>query len=480
MGSPAGRSSRGPGRIRVHSGAELRYPSTPMGHPRGVQQGVLTVVAQIADGRLAELDHSLRELETALDLPRGAPLVDFRSLDTVHFARFAVLPPDSFGRQHLLFSTAYDGPRALHLAELVKRVRPGLCAVFEHCTGFPSEARTSPATFLAYLAERDVPYGAMHVGYVGRTVKDIRDEAALRDFLGGVLDSRGAQHWEGRSARAVRGELIRQVAESPLAPLLQPRAATIAMGTVEGWWKNPLVVGLGVLGLFGAGLAAFLVNPLVGAGYVIAVTGGAAAIVFRLRHLERTEPAKMDSDVEQGLHHAEDEDFEIRNQITHIVDVKPTAFRLALLKFVLLIVNVRARIEFFKGDLDGIETIHCAHWAIIEPDGKGAWPRLLFVSNYDGSWERYLGDFIEEAGGGMTSVWSNTKNYPRACFLLWGGAAHERAFKAWTRERQVETQVWYAAWPDVSIRNVAANSQLRDGLRGGMAEEEARRWLTLL
>jgi hypothetical protein len=80
----------------------------------------------------------------------------------------------------------------------------------------------------------------------------------------------------------------------------------------------------------------------------------------------------------------------------------------------------------------------------------------------------------------MTSVWSNTVSYPRATFLLWDGATNERVFKAWTREKQIRTRVWYAANPDISSRNLNDNSRLRDGLRGFMTEEEAHQWLRLL
>jgi hypothetical protein len=159
-----------------------------------------------------------------------------------------------------------------------------------------------------------------------------------------------------------------------------------------------------------------------------------------------------------------------------VVDVKKGMFRHVLLRLVLAAVELRARFQFYSGDLGGIETIHCAHWLILE----GETPRLLFFSNYDGSWERYLGDFIEEAGGGMTSVWSNTVEFPRSRFLLLDGATNERVFKAWTREKQVKTDVWYRAAPDISVRNLNDNSRLRDGLSGALTETEAREWLRLL
>jgi hypothetical protein len=89
-------------------------------------------------------------------------------------------------------------------------------------------------------------------------------------------------------------------------------------------------------------MAAFAVNTLVGAGNVRGVVGGLVTIDVHLRHLEETEPAKVDSDVDDGLGHAEDEDYGIRNQLTHIVDVKPSRFRLTLLKAVLFAVEIRA------------------------------------------------------------------------------------------------------------------------------------------
>jgi hypothetical protein len=246
---------------------------------------------------------------------------------------------------------------------------------------------------------------------------------------------------------------------------------------VEGFW--PSVAGAGLLAtvLVGGGALSFAIGGPYGIGFYVAGIGAAAAVLYgTLRTHEDTEPSKTSTDVEQGLDHADDEDFIIRNQLTHLVEVKPGWFRRSLLRAVLWAIELRARVEFYKGDLAGIETIHCAYWTVLD----GARPRLLFFSNYDGSWERYLGDFIEEAGAGMTAVWSNTVEFPRTKNLVSEGVHNERVFKAWTREKQVRTAVWYPAKPDISIRNVNDNSKLRDGLRGSMTEDQARAWLGLL
>jgi hypothetical protein len=436
-----------------------------------VVQGVLTVVAEIVPERVEALEKLLAALDASLDGDGGPPLVDFRVVDSVHFARFVVLPKNAAGKQHLAFSIAYDGPRQRHLGELLRLVGPGLVELYSHCVGAPSVGELT-----AYFDAHSVPYGAMHVGYVGRTVADIRSEEALRRFVNRVLDARkiATLPVAGRPAQSIRREVIELVARSDFRWALEPRGCPTAPSGVENWWKPPAVAATLALLFVAAGVVAFAAGELVLFLFVVAAL--TLALVGLLRYREIHDPAKTDTDVAQGLANAEDEDFGITNQLTHIAPIKPGVFRSMLLRTVLFAVDLRARMEFYQGALGGLETIHCAHWAILHEEQ----PRLLFFSNYDGSWERYLGDFIEEAGAGMTAVWSNTVNYPTSEFLLGAGAKNERVFKAWTRENQVRTAVWYHATAEISCRNLNDNSRLRDGLRGYMSEADARDWLRLL
>jgi len=440
-----------------------------------VVQGVLTVVAEISPEHLDALTALLAELDGALDGEGGPPVVDFRVLETVHFARFVVLPPNAAGKRHLVFSSAYDGPREVHLRELVEKTGAGFSRVFSHCAGW-NVAKAVDAALGPYLEAHAIAYGAMHVGYVGRTVMEVQREEALRRFIGKTLDAAkiSTLPTEGRSAQAIRRQIIQMVSKSEYRWALEPRAASIAPAGVEGWWKTGAVA-LSLVLLLAASLVFAFVEGQ-GLPYLICLGGAVLVLVGVLRFHEEREPAKADTDIAQGLANAEDEDFGITNQMTHVAAIKPGPFRGLLLRAVLFTIELRARLQFYKGDLGGIETIHCAHWAILQEES----PRLLFCSNYDGSWERYLGDFIEEAGAGMTAVWSNTVNYPRSELLVLEGARNERVFKAWTRENQVRTDVWYRANPEISCRNLNDNSRLRDGLRGYMAEADARNWLRYL
>lgn len=441
-------------------------------------QGVFTVVTEVLPDRVEALSSLLEDLDSCLDGESpGPPLIDLAAVDTTHFVRFAVLPEDPDGKRHLLFSTAFDGPRQLHLSELGKKASAGLCRIYDHCVGFPPEAKTAPATLLAYLERHCLRHAALHIGYVGRTIIDIKREDELRRFIESKLDAFRAAGGAVESAVGCRNRIIRWVTESEYRWAVEPRRNDISPLGVEGAVRSALLVSGVAFVLVGGGAAAFLVAGLPGVGvYLAGLAAGAGGTYALLRSHEESEPAKSDTNVVKGREHAEDEDFTIRNQLTHLAYIKPGWFRKTLLKAVLAAVELRARFEFYKGDLGGIETIHCAYWTVLD----GPRPRLLFQSNYDGSWERYLDDFIEEAGGGMTSVWSNTVDFPRTKNLLNEGAQNERVFKAWAREHQVRTSVWHPAKPDISIRNVNDNSRLRDGLRGSMTEAEAKEWLRLL
>ena len=114
------------------------------------------------------------------------------------------------------------------------------------------------------------------------------------------------------------------------------------------------------------------------------------------------------------------------------------------------------------GELGGIPSIHFAKWALI--DGG---ERLLFLSNYDGSWESYLGDFIDKADIGLNLAWACTLGYPKTFLLALGGARDEERFKAWSRSCQQPTPIFYSAYPDLSVAAVNNNTWIRQALHGG-------------
>jgi hypothetical protein len=141
------------------------------------------------------------------------------------------------------------------------------------------------------------------------------------------------------------------------------------------------------------------------------------------------------------------------------------------LRGTLWLVNLIARTAN-KGQLSGIPSIHFAHWAMID-EGR----RLLFVSNFDGSWENYLDDFIDKASTGLTGIWSNTVDFPKTCCLVKEGARDGARFKAVARDKQTYTNVWYSAYPHLTVQTIDNNSAIREDLFTTLDESAARSWL---
>jgi hypothetical protein len=90
-----------------------------------------------------------------------------------------------------------------------------------------------------------------------------------------------------------------------------------------------------------------------------------------------------------------------------------------------------------------INSIHFARWVIFDDD-----QRMLFTSNFDGSWENYLRDFSVKTPEGMDRIFGHCEGYPE------GGCRDFEAFKAYVRKYQVPTDLFYAAYPQHSVKAV--------------------------
>ncbi len=163
-----------------------------------------------------------------------------------------------------------------------------------------------------------------------------------------------------------------------------------------------------------------------------------------------------------------------QNHYISLTNVKAGCIRSCLLIAALSVVNFIARYKDNKGNLGGIPTIFSARWALID-DGK----RLLFMTNYSGAWDSYLNEFSELASViGVNLIWTNTFiaadgkrtpepiRFPRTRLFTGRGARATLPFKAYVRQSQLETLVWYGAYRDLSVVSVIENARLREAVFG--------------
>ncbi len=456
-------------------------------------QGVFTTVSRIRPDEVERLKRVLRdvggaaEIASGVDLPEAAPREEFRvpfqDLRTTHFLRWVVLPEaiDAMGRPipaQLLLSTCYDEPLSLHLTELVRVTWPVIAEVYRRCEGYGYS--DSQAALVAYLRAAQVPSAAWYAGSPGRPLETIRKEAELRRDLELFLD---AQTWDGRTAIDVRRAIQSYVLSKPeLRWAMSSPTRTGVIGTITRY--APLAATLtAVLAAWpGASiaLAAGLNRPFrPGRRSTAALTASLllaplALWAGRLRYHE-TRDIQTDQLFPDEQHLVEvelEEDWGQQNQFTKLVNVKPGPFRQFTLRLLLALTELACRYIFTRGQLLGIRTIHFANWTFVD-GGR----RLLFLSNFDGSWENYLSEFIDGSGKGLTAIYSNTENFPRSHWLTGGGTQDEQRYKAWVRNAQLTTEVWYRAYDDLTVVNVNNNSAIRAGLWTPMNESEAQTWL---
>lgn len=420
-----------------------------MSNRRGV-----TVIAKIKRDQL----DPLRQLfcEIARD-PESNAILPFGRVPGVHFARWVILPTGAgavtglFPHQ-LLYASEFDGSTTSHFEQLLDHAQAGMDRILEHCEGYPPREKRSRVDRLTFLQEHSSPFGSLYQSTTG-SVSDIRREGMLRDKIQAFLDSRD---WRGMDHAAVY-QAIRDFADRDPALnwAFKRRIDRGVAWHLEHW--------------------GYTVGAVAATIFLLPVTLPLTLVwMVALRAHEKSEPVAVPTgNITKVSELTGYEDRGAQNQLTVIGIVKPGWFRRftlwGVLRFFYLLVSIGIPFEhgFF-----GVKTIHFARFQLID---RGR--RLLFMSNYDGSWESYLGDFVDRLSFGISGVWSNAIGFPETQFLVFGGARHEQVFKALVRDHQLPPAVWYSAYSNLTVENIKNNAAIRDGLARGLSGAELVSWL---
>ena len=107
--------------------------------------------------------------------------------------------------------------------------------------------------------------------------------------------------------------------------------------------------------------------------------------------------------------------------------------------------------------------------------------RLLFASNYDGSLESYMDDFINKVAFGLNVVFTQRRGLPAHPLARARRRQGRAEVQGFLRRHQLPTDVWYKAYPGLTAVDLERNSRSASGLeRPTMTDAEAREWLGLL
>jgi hypothetical protein len=392
-------------------------------------------------------------------------LLPLGRLERAHFARLFTLT-DLAASDRSVYGLAVDGlpeyfvllveidgdevPFRRALADIAG---PEFTEVLAACEGVASR------DVYTWLTEARVAADASYGNWLGRTVKQIREEEALRQSL--IRHSIAhAETFCAATPQAIHQELARHVAEAC-------RSGAIHLSPEE---RTPLVWSLkNAANLLFVPMFLLLLSPL--------LLFAAPFLLWKIRNWERNDPAIAPPlDLKHAADLSDRENFDVTNQFCVFGSLKPGRLRSWVVRLFLLITDYAARHIYHRGHLARVSTIHFARWVMFE-GGK----RMLFASIYDGSLESYMDDFINKVGFGLNITFSNGIGYPRTRWLLFDGCKDEMVFKRVLRRHQLDTEVWYSANPGLTAANKHRNSLIRAGVeRSDLSEAEARDWLALL
>jgi hypothetical protein len=199
------------------------------------------------------------------------------------------------------------------------------------------------------------------------------------------------------------------------------------------------------------------------------------ALVLWLRWLERRDSSQdlppIDDTVMRQMRAREDR--EPLNHMAAMIPLKPGILRALLVHVGHRGLHLALRVFVKDGYLASMRTIHFAHWAFVN---NGA--RMMFLSNYDLSWETYFDDFIEKAHEGLTLAFGSGNGFPPTRFLIQDGASHGTQFKAWARHSMAVSRFWLPAYTDITSDQIERNFRIAMGLRQHtLSRKAAAEWI---
>lgn len=473
---------------------------------RTVTHSMVTVVCPIT--RPASLD-AIRDKVAGFGNPASDEIrAALNTAGTIHFASLAVVQTGEANNASadeqgaLVLEISGDGSTEDVINAITHAIGHKLRPIFKDVCDLPDGVATDK-----FLRKHNVEIspsfgsnaGLVFSGTPGHSVQRILAEAELADAIRPVVEQ---PHATKGGATAALDEARRHVrslgrfgwafepAESLLerppgkwwqaitTTLLAPAVlATVAVVVLACWrmtyvlvFGDPPGVTFGSVVIAGTALLLTVLGILALAALIL---GLCFLALRRIEDIDRPHSTPVDLGALDKILVHEDQPGQGQNHLTAISTMKVGTLRRLALRLSFYLISISSQKVFKPGFLATINTIHFARWVLLPGTN-----RLMFFSNYGGSWESYLEDFIAKAAAGLTGVWSNTEGYPRTRWLFLDGARDGDRFKRWARRQQIPTLFWYSAYPGLNTTRIRANSRIRRGIATATGNE-ARDWLSL-
>ncbi len=411
----------------------------------------------------------------------------------IHFMTVTVVRGDHPEPTHLVIELSADGAEGAAIATVASSLDAWFTRIFQ------SAEIGKDGNLTTQLSRHQVKTGQglfqtpglNFTGHPGMTANRIRAEYDLAREIREYFDKHPVTASPLHVVAALRSHIS---AKPDLAPLLNaepvPRLSPVGetglgfyLGLVfRGIWKFfwPVILALLVATIaiaasrhgFWSSLTTLLVCALASVFILLLLLGFFYASLRKAERANQPDDSLPDAATLDAvmLH----ENNTPQNHLAGISRMQGGWVRYFTLRIAFWIIGQMAQHIYKPGYLAEIGTIHFARWVLLPKTNK-----LLFFSNYGGSWESYLEDFITKAANGLTGAWSNTVGFPKSWNLFQGGAVDGDRFKRWARRQQQPTRFWYSAYPHLTTSRVRTNAAIRQGLATASTPDEATALLSL-
>ena len=109
-------------------------------------------------------------------------------------------------------------------------------------------------------------------------------------------------------------------------------------------------------------------------------------------------------------------------------------------------------------DLKRMSFIHFAHWSVIPrfpgQQRRSRYAYLLFRSDFNGAWGKYIDAFSLEIPARMALIWGWSFGFP--------GALPPEPFRRYIAANDLDVDHYYSAYPDAGVTEIAAALRVRD------------------
>jgi uncharacterized membrane protein YphA (DoxX/SURF4 family) len=415
---------------------------------RALSVHALTVIAKIKPGKKQALIQVLKEIS---EKPFHNELIHFRQDRLTHFARWFIIENDDI-EPLLVWGSTYDGDLESYI-DHVAGLSPGLDKIWDKCEGYSkargfrwfvcTHRRLSPYTFIAFRNE---------------SAETIRAKIAVRERLEQFLDlACVGDYMKGPGVTPFLDDLSRVAYKSPLLV----RAAR----WIAGLWPSMLLY-----------LESTLLPPLIDQmaqiyvrlvmpppPYLVINTAGLnpGQTMTRAQYLQHVEILERN---EQELAVGYGGIRFAQNQVTVVAAIDNKLEILWAWLSGLFIARA-----YPPGVLTGTRTIHSLHWAVL-----GSLKHAIIMSNYDGSWTNYLGDFRDKMRWGLDGLLVGIGGYPP------GGMSTVYAWEEWFQSARVPCQLFFSGYPEETVEILLRDRAISAALGKNFDLEAVKQWLTQL